>query len=204
MQYDNLIKKILEGTFYDENKYDPFRGRTADLEVGQEEKKSSFEYVPREMIEYDASEIEGFWEEYRNIIGRAVFNSPEELQKFTELTEKVLVVPLKPKYAIAFPPEIALQIMQSGEQYAKDRIHDNYKFYSKLGSLAGMDRASYGPNGVIGLTPFTEVKNLSLPSESGNTTEANYLFDNWLSWLHDKREEGWIIAGTDISFESEK
>lgn len=204
MQYDNLIKKILEGNFYDENKYDPFKGRTADLEAGQEEKKPSFEYVSQEMPEYDASEIEGFWEEYRDIIGQAVFNSPEELQKFTGLTEKVLVVPLKPKYAIAFPPEIALQIMQSGEQYAKDHIHDNYKFYSKLGSLAGMDRTPYGPNGVIGLTPFTKVKNLSLPSESGTTTEANYLFDNWLSWLHDKREEGWIIAGTDIPFGSEK
>lgn len=51
---------------------------------------------------------------------------------------------------------------------------------------------------------FTEVKNLSLPGESGTTAEANFLFDCWLSWLHDKREEGWIIAGTDISFESEK
>lgn len=44
----------------------------------------------------------------------------------------------------------------------------------------------------------------NVKKKSNLYSEANFLFDHWLSWLHDKREEGWIIAGTDISFESEK
>lgn len=199
MQYDDIIKKLLEGSFYDDNKYDPFKGRTADTETGGNVSKSTFEYTPSEKPEYDASEIEVFWEEYRDIIGKAIFSTPEELQKFMDLTEKVLVVPTQPQFAVAFPPEIALQMMTGEPGDVVVNLHNNYKIYLRTNELAKTERAPYGDSGVIGVSPFArKIKNLKLPSLNGDfTNDEAYLFDNWLDWLNEKRNEGWIIAGTD-------
>lgn len=195
MQYDSIIKKILEGSFYDENKYDPFKGRTADSV--EENPKSSFTYENEEMPEYSPEEINEMWSDYNSIIGKAVFNTPEELKKFMGITEKILVVPLKPQFAVAFPPEIALQMIEGEPSDVVVNIHNNYKIYLRTNQLAGTDRAPYGDSGVIGVSPFKGMS-LQLPVDSQNyTNESAYMFDNWLSWLDEKRENGWIIAGTD-------
>ena len=78
-------------------------------------------------------------------------------------------------------------------------LHNNYKIYQRTNELAKTERAPYGDSGLIGVSPFVgKIKDLKLPtSNSDFTNDEAYLFDSWLNWLDEKRNEGWIIAGTD-------
>jgi hypothetical protein len=197
MKYDTIIKQLLEGNYKNDGGGHSNWTFSSEEDNATKRSKSITTHEEAKIPKYSPEEVDEMWKDYEDIIGKAIFHNSNELKYYMGITDKILVVLLKPHFAVAFPAEIVLQMLEGKLSDVLTNIHKNYNIYRNINELANTSRATYGNSGIIGVSPFNNTS-LDLPKSGQQyTNETAYLFDRWLSWLDEKRNDGWIIAGID-------
>ena len=190
MKYDDMVKMILES---DEL---PAGLKTFSLNSPAPERKSNFEYVPRTHTSYSSEDISKFWTEIEDTVGRATINTDEDLKKYTNLTDKVLIINAYSPYPAAIPAPIAQELFLKNQDAIEKNINQYSSVLRKYADMAGVDwPVTSNHPAPIYITPIKG--NITLPQAGDSASDEQIeALKTWADWLKQKRQESWIIADT--------
>jgi hypothetical protein len=193
MKYDEMIKKLLEADDA------PSGFRTFSLGNTEPEKKATFDYSAQTQVTpVDPTAVEELWQEFDDVIGRAIVNTDEDLKKYLGLTKKVLVVNSRSPFAAAIPAPIAILMFEKKQNEIERNI---LQYSSVLREYAGMAGVGWPVtnqhSSPFYITPFKDKTILPITGENV-TNEQIAKLEKWVDWVNQKREESWIIAGTTL------
>lgn len=195
MKYDDLVKQLLSE---DVGEHGIDRMFTKAM-GGETEHKPSFDYSAKQQKQYNPEDVDALWEQLEEVLGNAFVSSKEDIDKYLNLTNKVLIVNAYSPFAAAIPAPIAKDMVDQGQAAIEASILKYSAILREYASMAGVNwpgRAQHDTPFYI--TPFKDNINLPDPEQTPSNEQIAKL-EKWVNWLSEKRSQSWIIANTDIN-----